>query len=113
VSSERPSTAAPPAGRSLSLKEKYLPSIISVLSVLVVFLVVRRAVISSEQWPRVKAQFFDLQAMIEIFPKVLRGFGINMSVWIIALVVIGLWALVLAILRSLHGPWFALCGCSR
>lgn len=107
MSSERPSTAAPPAGRSLSLKEKYLPSAISVISVLAVFLIARRAVVSSEQWPRVKAQFFDLEAMIEVFPRVLRGFGINMSVWITALVVIGLWALVLAIFRSLHGPWFA------
>ncbi len=107
MSSQRPTPAAPPAGRILSAKEKYLPTIISVTSVLVVVLVVRQAVVSAEQWPRIKAQFFSLDAMIEVFPKVLRGFGVNMSVWIIALVVIGIWALVLAIFRSLTGPWFA------
>lgn len=107
MSSQRPAPAAPPAGRTLSAKEKYLPSIISVTSVVMVVLVVRRAVVSAEQWPRIKAQFFSLDAMIEVFPKVLQGFGINMTVWAIALVVIGVWALVLAIFRSLTGPWFA------
>ncbi|MEX2443643.1 MAG: amino acid ABC transporter permease [Alkalispirochaeta sp.] len=107
MSSQRPAPAAPPAGRTLSAKEKYLPSIISVGSVLVVVLVVRQAVVSAEQWPRIKAQFFSLDAMIEVFPKVLQGFGINMTVWAIALVVIALWALILAIFRSLTGPWFA------
>jgi polar amino acid transport system permease protein len=104
---ERSASSAPPAGRTLSAKEKYLPSVISVTSVLVVVLLVRRVVISAEQWPRIRAQFFNIDAMIEVFPAVLRGFGVNMSVWIVALIVIGLWALVLAIFRSLTGPWFA------
>ena len=30
-----------------------------------------------------------------------------MSVWIVSLVVIAAWALLLAVFRSLHGPWFA------
>ncbi len=107
MSSQRPAPAAPPAGRTLSAKEKYLPSIISVGSVLIVVLVVRQAVVSAEQWPRIKAQFFSLDAMIEVFPKVLQGFGINMTVWVIALVLIAIWALILAIFRSLTGPWFA------
>jgi polar amino acid transport system permease protein len=107
VSSERPAPAAPAAGRVLSTREKYLPGIISVTSVAVVVLVVRQAVISADQWPRVKAQFFDLETMIDVFPRVLQGFGINMSVWAISLVVIALWALVLAVFRSLTGPWFA------
>jgi polar amino acid transport system permease protein len=107
VSSERPAPAAPAAGRVLSTREKYLPGIISVTSVVVVVLVLRHAVVSAEQWPRVKAQFFDLDTMIDVFPRVLHGFGINMSVWAIALVIIALWALVLAIFRSLTGPWFA------
>lgn len=107
MSSERPAPAAPAAGRVLSTRDKYLPGIISVTSVAVVVLVVRQAVISADQWPRVKAQFFDLETMIDVFPRVLQGFGINMSVWAISLVVIALWALVLAVFRSLTGPWFA------
>ena len=101
--------AAPalPARRTLSLRERVLPHVISVASVAVVFGVAWRAVTSAEHWPRIKLQFFNLDAMVDAFPNVLRGFGVNMSVWAIALVAIAVWALVLAVFRSLHGPWFA------
>ncbi len=102
-----PGPSAQPAGRIVRARDRFLPPLISVASVLVVFFLIRRAVVSAEQWPRIKAQFFDLDAIIEVFPKVLGGFGINMTVWAIALIVIAVWALVLAIFRSLHGPWFA------
>lgn len=106
MSSPRPEPA-PPAGRRLSPRERYLPGAISIVSVTLVVLLVRRAVISAEQWPRIRAQFFNIEAMVEVFPDVLRGFGINMTVWAIALVVIAGWALVLAVFRSFTGPWFA------
>jgi len=67
---------------------------------------VYRAVVSAEQWPRIKAQFFSVDAIVEVFPKVLGGFAINMSVWAVSLVVIALWALIVAVFRSLKGPWF-------
>jgi polar amino acid transport system permease protein len=75
--------------------------------VLAFFWLIRSVVVRAEQWPRIKAQFFDLDAIIIVFPRVLHGFGINMSVWSISLVVIAIWALLLAIFRSLQGPWFA------
>lgn len=103
---KRPAQASR-AGRTLRARDKYLPSIIGVVSVVVAFLVVRQAVVSAEQWPRIRRQFFDFDAIVEIFPEVLGGFAINMSVWAVSLVVIGLWALLLAIFRSLKGPWFA------
>jgi len=78
-----------------------------VTSVIVVVALVRQAVVSAEQWPRVKKQFFDIDAIVEVFPDVLGGFAINMSVWAISLVAIAVWALMLAVFRSLHGPWFA------
>ncbi|MDC7227553.1 MAG: ABC transporter permease subunit [Spirochaetales bacterium] len=95
------------AGRSLRTRDKVLPHVISTATVLGVIIILRAIIIQAEQWPRIKSQFFDLQVMIDVFPKVLHGFGINMAVWGVALVVIAIWALVLAIFRSLHGPWFA------
>ncbi len=94
------------AGRKPRFRDRYLPSIISISSVLIVILVIRSIVVSAEQWPRIKAQFFNLDAIIEVFPRVLNGFGINMSIWVISLVAIAVWALILAVFRSLHGPWF-------
>jgi polar amino acid transport system permease protein len=81
--------------------------VISVTSVIAVVVLVRQAVVSAAQWPRVKKQFFDLDAIVEVFPDVLGGFAINMSVWAVSLVAIAVWALMLAVFRSLTGPWFA------
>ena len=106
MSQER-SAPALPARQTLTLKERYLPYLISFVSVAVVASVVWRAITSAEHWPRIKLQFFNLDAIVESFPNVLKGFGINMTVWAIALVAIAIWALVLAIFRSLHGPWLA------
>jgi len=78
-----------------------------VTTVLVVALIAYQLITSAEQWPRVKAQFFNLEVIWDVFPDVLGGFAINMSVWAVSLVVIAVWALVLAIFRSLSGPWFA------
>ena len=107
MSSERTTPAPRRAGRPLRPRDKYLPTVISVTTVLVVVLVARQLIVSAEQWPRIKAQFFSLEAIIEVFPKVLGGFGINMAVWAVSLVAIAVWALMLAIFRSLHGPWAA------
>jgi polar amino acid transport system permease protein len=100
---------APPrrAGRALSAKDKYGPALISVSTVLVVVFLIRSVIIRSSQWPRIKNQFFNLDVIIEVFPKVLHGFGINMAVWGVALIVIAIWSLILAVFRSLNGPWFA------
>ena len=45
--------------------------------------------------------------MLAALPRVARGFVTNMTVWLIALACIAVWALVLAVVRSLRGPWFA------
>ncbi|MDC7124498.1 MAG: ABC transporter permease subunit [Spirochaetales bacterium] len=94
-------------GSSSRFKETIVPHLISISAVLIVFFILRAIIVQAEQWPRIKAQFFNLQVIIEVFPKVLHGFGINMAVWVISLVVIAVWALLLAIFRSLNGPWFA------
>ena len=106
MSSDR-AAPAPPARRAVSARDRYLPILISVTSVVVVFGLAWRVITAAEHWPRIKLQFFNLEAIIEAFPRVLNGFLINMAVWAVALVAIAIWALVLAIFRSLHGPWVA------
>lgn len=94
------------AGRTIRARDKYLPTIISIATVLAAIVLISAVVGTAEQWPRIKAQFFSLEAIVEVFPEVLRGFGINMTVWIVSLVVIAIWALIIAVCRSLKGPWF-------
>ena len=97
----------PPAKRTLTPRERYLPAAISVVMTVVVFGVAWRVITSAEYWPAIQRQFFDPAAIRESFPAVWRGFLLNMRVWAVALVAIAIWALILAVLRSLTGPWAA------
>ncbi|TVQ36381.1 MAG: ABC transporter permease subunit [Spirochaetaceae bacterium] len=98
---------APPARQTLSFRERYVPFIVSFLSVAIVFALIARVVTAAEHWPRIQLQFFNLDAMVEAFPAVLRGFLRNMRVWFVSLFAIAIWALILAMARSLSGPLFA------
>lgn len=101
-----PRRPLPPAKKRLTARERYLPATISILSVVIVFGLVAHVVTSAEQWPRIARQFFDVSAMIAAFPAVLRGFMINLQVWILALIAILALGMVLALFRALGGPWF-------
>lgn len=97
----------PPPKRGFDWRAAALPSAISAISVLIVFGVLGWAITSAEQWPRIRLQFFNLDAMVAAFPRVLQGFWINIQVWLTVLAAILLWALVLAVVRALRAPWFA------
>ncbi len=98
---------APPRPRRGDWRSALVPTLISIASVVLVFGGIAWWISQSPQWPRVQAQFFSLDAMRASFPVVLSGFWISMKVWLTALVCIGVWALVLAIVRALRAPWFA------
>lgn len=97
----------PPVKVTLTPRERYLPAAISVLSTVVVFGLLFRVITSAENWPLIQRQFFNTEAMRDAFPMVLRGFGVNMAMWAIALVVIAVLGIVIAVFRSLTGPWAA------
>lgn len=99
-----PSAPPPPRRRRVSARDRWVPIILSVVSTLVVFGLVAWWVGRSEYWPAVQLQFFSGEAIREAFPDVLRGFWLNLQVWLIAEVFILVIALVLAVMRSLHGP---------
>jgi polar amino acid transport system permease protein len=97
----------PPPRRGFDWRAAAMPTAIGALSVIVVFGLIGWVVTSAEQWPRIKLQFFNLDAMIAAFPRVLQGFWVNIQVWLTVLVCILIWALVLAVVRALRAPWFA------
>lgn len=99
-------TPRPPRRRN-EWRAAALPAFISVLSIVVVFGLLGWWVTSSAQWPRVQVQFFNPGRMMEAFPRVLQGFWISLRIWLTALACMAVWALILAILRSLRSPWFA------
>jgi polar amino acid transport system permease protein len=93
--------------RKIALKDRLLPVLISLASVVIVFGVIGYFVSQAPQWPRIQLQFFSLEAIVASFPAVARGFLVSLQIWIISLIAIGIWALVLAIFRAMGGPWFA------
>lgn len=97
----------PPRRRGFDWRAALVPGLISAAMIVLVFGALAWAITSAEQWPRIRAQFFNPDHMIAAFPRVLRGFWINLQVWLAILACIAVWALVLAVLRSLRSPWFA------
>ena len=97
---------APPRSRRGEWRAAVIPTLISIASVAVVFGALGWWITSSPQWARVQAQFFSIENMQAAFPRVLQGFGVSMRVWLTALACIAVWALVLAVVRSLRAPWF-------
>jgi polar amino acid transport system permease protein len=87
----------PGGGRSLA---------ISLVSTAVVFALLALVVVNSPGWEEVKTAFFSRAEFADSFPKILRQFGTNVQLFLIAEVFILCWALVLAVLRSLPGPVF-------
>ncbi|MCH8533108.1 MAG: amino acid ABC transporter permease [Saccharospirillum sp.] len=97
----------PPPGRQFDWREAVVPSLISLVSIVIVFGGLAWVITSAEQWPRIKLQFFNVDAMVAAFPRVLQGFWINMRIWLIVLACILFLGIVLAVVRSLRAPWFA------
>lgn len=60
----------------------------------------------SRYWPDVKREFFNGERFAEAFPDILRAFRRNIAYFLVAEPVILVWALTLAVLRSLRGPVF-------
>lgn len=97
---------APPR-RTTTWRDVAGPYLVSAVSIVVVFGALGWWITSAEQWPRVQNQFFNPDAMVAAFPRVLRGFWISVSIWLTALACMAVWGMVLAVLRSLRAPWFA------
>lgn len=94
----------PRGRRKTSAGDRWKPVVLSILSTGVVFGAAAWWIGTSEYWPAVQRQFFSWEAITESFPAVLRGFWLNIRVWVVAQIVILVVALVLAVLRSLQGP---------
>ena len=99
-----------PAGRSRiasALRAEGAPAVaIALASTLAVAVAVIWVVLHSPNWPRVRSAFFDPAEFARSFPDIARTFLRNIRYFLIAEAVILIWALVLAVVRSLPGPVF-------
>ena len=79
---------------------------IAVISAMVFFTVVIVAVLSSSGWPEIRRAFFDGEVFREAFPKIVDRFGLNVFIFVVAEGLVLAMAMLIAVLRSLHGPVF-------
>jgi len=79
---------------------------IAVVSTIVFVAVVAVLVVNSPGWDEVRQFFFNGERFRESFPKVAEAFLVNVKLFCLAEVLILVFGLLLAVLRSLPGPAF-------
>jgi len=79
---------------------------VAVVSTIVFFTAIAVAIVTSPGWPAVREAFFNGQVFTESFPEVADAFLLNVRIFLIAEAVVLVFALLIAILRSLPGPVF-------
>ena len=84
-------------------------TLVALVSTVVFAAVLLFAVTSSPGWPRVRDSFFNLRIGVESLPALLDGLWLNVRVLVVCQVLILIFGLGLAALRTLRGPvWFPL-----
>jgi polar amino acid transport system permease protein len=79
---------------------------IALASTIVFFAVIVFAITHAPGWPAVRSQFFNWHEFKSTFPEIARAFRLNIKIFCIAEAFILVFALFLAVLRSLPGPVF-------
>jgi polar amino acid transport system permease protein len=79
---------------------------IALVSTVVFFTLVAVAVTNSPGWPEVKRTFFDWDQFKDSMPEIADAFLLNVEMFLIAEGFILVFALILAVIRSLPGPVF-------
>jgi polar amino acid transport system permease protein len=79
---------------------------IATASTLVFFGAIAAIIVTSPGWPEVKKAFFDPSVFADSFPGIADAFLLNIRIFMIAEAIILVFALLIAVLRSLPGPVF-------
>jgi polar amino acid transport system permease protein len=81
-------------------------TLIAVVSSVALLALVAVGIGSTPGWPRVRATFFDFHRGWEALPVVAQGLWLNIRVMLICAVLIVIFGMTLAIMRTLRGPIF-------
>lgn len=79
---------------------------IALASTVVFFTLIVLVVTNAPNWPRIRDSFFNWEYFANSAPGIVAKFLVNVRLFLIAEVLILVWGLILAILRSLPGPVF-------
>jgi polar amino acid transport system permease protein len=79
-------------------------SVVAALSTAGLLGVVVALVVTSPGWERVKETFFSWDKAVDSFPAVLEGLWLNIRIMLICAVLIAIFGLTLAVMRTIRGP---------
>ena len=79
---------------------------VALVSTAIFVVLVAVAITRSPGWEEVKATFFDWGVFKDSFPEIASAFKLNVRIFLVAEAFILVFALLLAVLRSLRGPAF-------
>jgi len=106
----RESGAIPPPRRSRSRLgiggQGTKAILIAAASTVVFFTVLTILVVNAPGWAQVQRAFFDGRVFVESIPRIVRGFWTNVQLFLVAEVLVLVWGLALAVMRSVPGPAF-------
>ncbi len=100
------SVSPPVARRRRSRRDPRRAVLVALASTAVVFGALAVLIVNAPNWPLVQHDFFDPAKFQESLPALIRSFGINVQLFLIAEALVLVLALVVAILRGLPGPVF-------
>jgi polar amino acid transport system permease protein len=96
-----PASPGPLSGRARRADRRSL--VIAAVSTVTFFTLLGVIVVNAPGWDRVSASFLDGENFARSAPGIIGKFGVNVTLFLIAEVLILAWGLVLAVLRSLPG----------
>ena len=102
----RPAKAHIPAPRRSLLRSRGVAVLVAVLSTVLVFGVAGWVVVHSPGWHEAQVRFFNADKFAATLPKIFAGFIVNLGIFLVAQVLVLMFALVLAVMRSLKDPVF-------
>jgi polar amino acid transport system permease protein len=81
-------------------------SLVAIVSCVVVFGGLGWLVVNAPGWPEVQTSFFNREVFEKTLPSLVDAFVINIQLFMVAEVLVLVFGLFLAVMRSLHGPAF-------
>ncbi|HET7677660.1 MAG TPA: amino acid ABC transporter permease [Candidatus Limnocylindrales bacterium] len=92
--------------RSRGRRDGVRATLVAAVSTIVVFGALAAVVVNSPGWPAVQVSFLNGKVFLDSLPAIVRAFGVNVQLFLVAEALILVWALVVAVARSLPGPAF-------
>jgi len=92
--------------RAFRRKQTGRSVLISIVSTLALAVILWFTVVNTPGWKTVQHSFFDAHTFVEAWPRVFRGFVLNIEVLIVAAVGVAILGTGIAAVRTLRGPVF-------